>query len=114
MQLTDALTVKHAMCVLQCVRRAVPRHSSQPGDFKACANNLQSLVGALASSLQLPEGLQQGLNARAQAVFDAQLPALHEVRRHVLQAARPIECRARRLLTRAPCRRLHREHRATG
>jgi hypothetical protein len=49
-------------------------------DFQACASNLQALVSTLAVALGLPEDMQQGLNAREQALFDAQLAALHEVR----------------------------------
>lgn len=50
-----------------------------PGDFQACASNLQSLVATLAFCISLSDDMQQGLNARDQVVFDEQLAALPQV-----------------------------------
>jgi len=60
-----------------------------PGDFQACASNLQSLVATLAFSISLSDDMQQGLNARDQAVFDEQLAALPQVSKaeQLVQAA---------------------------
>jgi hypothetical protein len=53
------------------------------GDFQSCASNLQSLVATLAMCVNLSEDVQQGLNARDQAVFDEHLAVLPQVRANI-------------------------------
>lgn len=70
-------SVRQRLCVDVLVWRRV--YVWCAGDFQSCASNLQSLVATLAMCVNLSEDMQQGLNARDQAVFDDQLAALPQV-----------------------------------
>ncbi len=67
----ESLLQEREGLLLQC--------SALSGDLQACATNLQSMVSVVAFSVPLEAESQQGLNAKDQAVFDANLQQLHEV-----------------------------------